>query len=71
MTPALRRAFHQALDLVLDAMADEARNDNARPKRKRVPAVPKPLPPLPSDVTPDERAAVRKHLERSGFRKTG
>lgn len=71
MTPTLRRAFHQALDLVLDALADEARNDNAKPRRKRAPLVPKPLPPLPPDVSADVQATVRKHLERSGFRKTG
>jgi hypothetical protein len=71
VTPALRRAFHQALDLVLDALAEDARNDNARPKKKhRTDRPAKTLPPLPSNLTKAEKEAIEQRLERQGFRKT-
>ncbi len=72
MTPSLRRAFHQALDLVLDALAEDTRaaNDTTKPK-KRKPPIAKPLPPLPKDVTAAERKRIAEHLERQGFRPAG
>jgi len=69
MTPSLRRALHQALDLVLDAIAEDARND--APKRRKRPALAKPLPPLPANIDPEVERVVNRQLERAGFRKAG
>ncbi len=71
MTPSLRRAFHQALDIVLDALSEDERAANANhTPRKRRPLA-KPLPPLPPDVTPEELAASEERLARAGYRKAG
>jgi hypothetical protein len=66
MTPTLRRALHQALDLVLDALAEEPE----KPRRKRRPCVVRTLP-LPADTTPADMACVEAQLARAGFRKAG
>jgi hypothetical protein len=69
ISPAVRRAFHQALDLVLDAMnEDAAANDNAA-KRKRRPPTPAPLPPLPADLTPEELEQSDARLAKAGYRR--
>lgn len=69
MAPAVRRAFHQALDLVLDALAEEQRGTPT--KRRRPPPLARPLPPLPPDVTDEDIARVTQKLERAGYRKAG
>lgn len=67
MSPGLRRAFHQALDLVLDALAEEERQAPAK-KRRKIAA--KPMPPLPPDTTPEEMAQAAALFERAGWRKS-
>lgn len=55
-SPRLRRALHQALDSILDALAED---QEETPKRRRS----RPLaPPMPVDATPDELARVRDLL---------
>lgn len=70
VSPNLRRALHQALDLVLDAIEDDAQQTPK--KRTRGPAIPKPLP-MP-DLPAEELAAIDAQLERqmakAGFRRT-
>ncbi len=64
---ALRRALHQAVDLVVDAIAE----DTETPKAKRPRAYARPAVELPDDVTHEELEAVRKSLEKGGFRRVG
>lgn len=66
MSPSFRRAMHQALDIVLDAL--EAEQEQRPQKRKRGPAVPS-LPKI--ELTPEERERARKSWEKSGWRKAG
>jgi len=63
VSPNLRKAFHNALDIVLDALAEEA----VTPKRKR--ARVEEAPALPDGVTEEELAASDARLARAGFRK--
>jgi hypothetical protein len=65
VTPGLRRAVHQAADLVLDALATDE-DAPAKAKVRRARALP---PTMPSDVTPEELARVHAALDRAGFRK--
>lgn len=63
MSPNLRRALHRALDIICDALEDEAREE--KPKRKR--ALSKPLEPLPLEsLSPDVRAQVERAAKRDG-----
>lgn len=64
MKPDLRRAAHQALDILLDAITDDVPK-----KHRRGPADPE-LPPEP-EVSPDMAAKIAAKLERAGYRKTG
>lgn len=63
ITPGIRRAAHQALDLILDALAEEQRETPTK-KRRRARAEP---PTLPPDVSPEELAHVGRQLARSGY----
>lgn len=65
MSPSLRRAFHRALDIILDAVEDEARQ--VKPKRGRRVVEPPP-PAMPADVTPEELAAADRAWKRAGYR---
>jgi hypothetical protein len=64
----LRRAAHQALDIILDAIEEE---DDAPVKksRRRGPAQPE-LPPEP-EASPELKEKVRASLERASYRRTG
>lgn len=64
MKPNIRRAAHQALDILLDAIAEEA------PKKTRRGAADPELPPEP-EVSPEMAAKIAAKLERAGYRKTG
>lgn len=64
VTPALRRALHQAVDLVLDALAQE--RDAPPKKRTRRPATP--VVTMPADATPAEIEAAKRTWERNGYR---
>ncbi len=66
MSPNLRRAAHQALDLILDALAEESAP--VKTKKTRARATP---PALPPDVTPEELARIGAHLARAGYQKAG
>lgn len=69
MSPLLRRALHQALDIVLDALAEE---QEARPAPRRRGSVGPKLDPIdPSDLPPDLRAQLDRHMSRNGYRKAG
>jgi len=65
MSPNLRRAFHQALDIVLDALEDEAKEEKPKRKRRTVDAPPAEL---PSDVSPEELAKIHARLSRAGYK---
>lgn len=65
MKPNIRRAAHQALDTILDAIAEQD-----EPKKKRRGSAEPELPPEP-EVSPEMAAKIRSKLERAGYRKTG
>lgn len=71
VSPAFRRACHQALDLVLDAWADE-REEQTKPKRQRAPSMPKKLdvPPLSPERLRELEEQVDRQRQRAGY-KTG
>jgi hypothetical protein len=63
---ALRRALHQAVDLVCDALTEDA---EAKPaKRRRGPATPV-IPDV--EVSPEALARAEERLSRAGYRKVG
>lgn len=59
MSPRVRRAIHEAIDLVLDAVAEEARETTAKKTRTR-PVKERVLPPSVSDITLARALAVGK-----------
>lgn len=65
--PHVRRALHQALDIVLDAIAADER---AAPAKKRTRGPAQPSVTMPADVTPEELAAAERTWARNGYRKT-
>lgn len=67
MSPNLRRAAHQALDLILDALAEEQRETPK--KRVRGPAPPIPIAPS-RPLTKDEQEHLDRQLGRGGYKKT-
>ncbi len=69
MNPNTRRALHQALDIVLDAMSEDKTSVVAKKSRRRGPVQPEP-PPRP-EVSPEVTEKVRAQLERAGYRKAG
>lgn len=69
MSPLLRRALHQALDIVLDALAAEQESKPAPKRRGSVGAKLEPLD--PSDLPPDLMAQLDRHMTRNGYRKAG
>jgi hypothetical protein len=66
--PNLRRALHHALDLVLDAVNEDARGE-APKKRRR--AVADDVHEMPANAAPELVAKVAKAWERAGYRKAG
>lgn len=60
MTPALRRALHQCVDILCDALADE--QAETPKKRTRGPSKTKPLP-VPV-LSAEERAKLEAQLDR-------
>lgn len=66
MSPSFRRAAHQALDILLDALADEERGE---PKKRKRNTYPKPLPKV--DASPELVREVEARLARAGYRKAG
>lgn len=69
MGPLTRRALHEALDHILDAMAADARNaeekaENPRAKRKYVP---RPPAPKLAECSPEAVAKARAALVRAGL----
>jgi hypothetical protein len=58
--------MHVALDIVLDALAEELRGEPAKKKRRVVSA---PTPELPKDVTPAEVEAAERRWQGNGFTK--
>jgi len=69
MTPALRRALHQCVDILCDALAEEA----AEPKKRRRVSQPKPLavPALSPDRLAELEAQVERQRTRAGYKKAG
>lgn len=66
MGPRTRRALHEALDHILDAIEADARDlDPERPKRRAV----RPRPPAPKLETcdPEAVAKARKAMARAGL----
>lgn len=64
MSPNLRRAMHQALDVILDALAEEA---TEKPKKRARNVLPPELPPVES-ISPKMKEKAEKALIRSGWR---
>lgn len=63
MSPNVRRALHEALDLVLDAIAEDARGETSKVRRVR-----KPLPiPDVSKIAPDLKAKAERAFARAGL----
>lgn len=69
MSPLVRRALHQALDIVLDALAAE-QEAKSLPKR-RGPVGPRLDPLDPSSLPPELRAQLDRHMARTGYKKAG
>ncbi len=65
---ALRRALHAAADLIADALEEDAASPAKptpkRPKTRRGPAAPAPIP--PSMSTPEERERALAQARRNG-----
>lgn len=64
--PNLRRALHQCVDILLDALEDDAKGE--KPKRTRnvrEPVLPK------IELTEEERERARKSWEKAGWREAG
>lgn len=68
MSPNLRRAAHQALDLILDALAAES--EQTKPVRRRGPSIATPPPPQ-RPLTPEEETELESRLAKAGYRRTG
>lgn len=67
ITPRLRRALHNALDLVLDALAEDAAEQGGAPKGKRRARIDPPMPePVVDELT---RRRAEEALRKRGFRK--
>jgi hypothetical protein len=69
MKPNVRRAMHQALDIVLDAMSEDEPSADVKKSRRRGP-VQRELPPEP-EVSPEVEAKIDAHLRRAGYRQAG
>ena len=67
LSPNFRRAAHQALDLLLDAWAEEQRAEPAKPKRRGPVVVD--LPPAPP-LSPELQAQLDRQMRRNGYKKT-
>jgi hypothetical protein len=67
MNPNIRRAFHQAIDIILDAIAE---GDTLAPKKSRRRGPAQPPAPVETDASPELKAKVRASLERAGYRPT-
>ena len=64
MSPKVRQAMHQALDHILDALAEEALNASPKPsKRSHKPRAPVPMP----DVSDATKERVRAQLIAKGL----
>jgi hypothetical protein len=61
----VRRALHQALDIVVDALNEDASKPAKRSRTVKEPAIPD-VPQVANDVAAD----IDRRLERAGFRKT-
>jgi hypothetical protein len=66
VSPNLRRAAHQALDIILDALAEEGREKKTKKSRGRV-QIPAPQ----VDLSPELQAQLDRQLARAGYRKAG
>jgi hypothetical protein len=69
VSPNLRRAAHQALDIVLDALAEEGRAAQPVAKKRRG-QVAAELPVPARELTADERAQLDRQLRRAGYKKS-
>ncbi len=69
MSPLLRRALHEALDHVLDAINAEAQGQAEAPKpvRKRQPRCDRKHPPVPADADPFTIKRAQDALKRVGL----
>lgn len=65
VSPALRRAAHQAVDLILDALAEDER---ALPKKRARAATPPPAVKPARELTREEHAQLERQLRRAGYR---
>lgn len=75
MSPNLRQAAHRALDIILDALAEEQAVAAGRPPKRRTrgPAKPPPLvvPALAPERLAELEAQADRHLGRAGYKKAG
>lgn len=71
VSPNLRRAVHQAVDLLLDALEQEA--EQAKPIKRRGPSQPAtiPMPDLPPEKVAELTGVLDRHMTRNGYKKTG
>jgi hypothetical protein len=67
VSPNFRRAAHLALDILLDAAAEELRGETKKKRR----AVNVPAFELPKDVKPEELEVAERQWSRNGFVKKG
>lgn len=68
MSPNLRQAAHRALDILLDAIAEEMAGD-VKPKRRRGPSASRIEPLDPKELPPHLRAQLDRQMARQGHKK--
>jgi hypothetical protein len=73
VSPNVRRAMHQALDLVLDALAEEEREQPAPARKRRGQVTPEPIamPVLAPEKLIELEAQLARQMGRAGYRKAG
>lgn len=69
MSPALRRALHVCVDLLCDALAEDAESKPVKRRRARAEGAIEPL--ALDELSPHLRAQLEKKMAAAGFKKTG
>jgi hypothetical protein len=71
VSPNVRRAMHQALDIVLDALAEEQREQPAPARKRRGQVLPSIVPLDPGELPPHLQEQLARQMHRNGYRKAG
>lgn len=70
VSPSLRRALHQCIDILCDALAEEARGQPLKKVKKRRGPCAETLEPLdPAELPPHLREQLEQQMKKNGYRK--